>query len=163
MFGLMRKRAERPLARLETPFHLLREEWLPLVERFFGAWPITPMEPWEWLRPSGLAMTEAEKGFVVRAELPGFEPAEVEVVLHGDVLTVEAKHGEEIPAAEAKEAEAKKGEPGPEYGYAHVRRSITLPAGVETEKIEAVYRNGVLEVRMPKAPEAVGRRIEVKT
>jgi HSP20 family protein len=159
MFGLMRRRGERALPRLETPFRLLPEEWLPLFEQFFGTWPITPMEPWEWLRPSGLALTEAEKEFVVRAELPGFEPPEVEVVLHGDVLTIEAKHGEGIPAAGAV---GKKEEPRPEHGYAHVRRSITLPAGVELEKIEAVYRNGVLEVRVPKAPEAVGRRIEVK-
>jgi HSP20 family molecular chaperone IbpA len=133
MFGLMRRKGERALGRPETPFRLLPEEWSPLFERFFGAWPIIPMEPWEWLRPSGLAMTETEKGFVVRAELPGFEPAEVEVVLHGDVLTIEAKHGEGIPAVAAKEVEAKKEEPGPEHRYAHVRRSLTLPAGVELE------------------------------
>jgi HSP20 family protein len=162
MFGLMPRSRERALGRLETPFRLLREEWLPVFERFFGAWPITPMEPWEWPRPTGLTMTETEKEVVVRAELPGFGPPEVEVVLHGDVLTIEATHGKEVPAAEAKEAEGKKEEPRPEYGYAHVRRSVTLPAGVDLEKVEAVYRNGVLEVRVPKAPEAIGRRIDVK-
>lgn len=39
----------------------------------------------------------------------------------------------------------------------------TLPPEVELEKVEAVYRNGVLEVHLPRKPEAVGRRVEVKT
>jgi len=43
-----------------------------------------------------------------------------------------------------------------------MRREITLPAGVEAERIEATYRNGVLEIHLPRTPEAVGRRIEVK-
>jgi HSP20 family molecular chaperone IbpA len=46
---------------------------------------------------------------------------------------------------------------------AHVKRVVTLPAGIEPEKVEAVLRNGILEVRVPRKPEAVGRRIEVKT
>jgi HSP20 family molecular chaperone IbpA len=44
-----------------------------------------------------------------------------------------------------------------------VKRIITLPAALELEKVEAVYRNGMLEVHVPREPEAVGRRIEVKT
>jgi HSP20 family molecular chaperone IbpA len=40
---------------------------------------------------------------------------------------------------------------------------LTLPAGLELEKAEATYRNGVLEVLLPRGPEMVGRRIEVKT
>jgi len=93
-----------------------------------------------------------DKEIIVRAELPGFEPAEVRVELLGEVLTVEAEHRE---AAE-KTAEAA------ERTYAHMRREITLPAGVEAERIEATYRNGVLEIHLPRTPEAVGRRIEVK-
>jgi HSP20 family protein len=128
------------------------EEFEPVFERFFGTWP-TPVEMWE---PSyrGLTMTETEKEYVVRAELPGFEPPEVTVTLLGNVLTVEAKHGEE----------PKKGEPEvKERRYAHIKRAISLPEGAELEKLEATHRNGVLEVHLPKAPEAVPRRIEVKT
>jgi HSP20 family protein len=97
-------------------------------------------------------MEENDKEVVVRAELPGFEPADVRVDLLGDRLTVEAEHREpeEKPDGNA------------ERTYAHVRRVLTLPAGVNMEKIEATYRNGVLEVHVPRMPEAVGRRIELK-
>jgi HSP20 family protein len=138
---------------VEEPFRLMREEFLPpLFERMFNGWPV----PWteEWTRPWGFEMEETEKEVVVRAELPGFEPAELEVYLRGELLTVTAEH---------KEAKGKEGEPEAERRYAKVRRSVTLPPGTETEKLAAVYRNGILEVRVPKTPEAVGRRVEVKT
>jgi HSP20 family protein len=139
------------LPRLETPFRLL-EEFEPIMERFFGSWP-TPVEEWE---PTyrGFHLTETEKEYLVRAELPGFEPPEVAVTLLGNVLTIEAKHGEEPREGEPEVKDRR---------YAHVKRAISLPEGVELEKLEAAYRNGVLEVHLPKAPEAVARRIEVKT
>jgi HSP20 family protein len=139
------------LPRFEMPFRML-EEFEPVFKRFFGTWPAL-VEEWE---PTyrGLYLTETEKEYLVRAELPGFEPPEVMVTLVGNVLTIEAKHGEE----------PKEGEPEvKERRYAHVKRTITLPEGVELEKLEAIYRHGVLEVHLPKAPEAVARRIEVKT
>ena len=90
---------------------------------------------------------------MIRFELPGFEPAEVNVDLIGDRLTVEAEH-----KTEDKKEEGRNGRT-----YAHVKRTITLPPDVELDKMEAIYRNGVLEVHVPRAPEAVGRRIEVKS
>jgi HSP20 family protein len=142
------ERATRALRPRFEPFRLMHEEFAPLFERLFGTWPV---EAWEW--PRGLTLTEAENEIVVRAELPGFEPPEVEVVLRGNELTVEAKH---VEVAEGKEA------PAEERPFAHVRRTMMLPEGLELAKAEAVYRNGVLEVHVPRLPEAVGRRIEVK-
>jgi HSP20 family protein len=157
MFALMpwrRERTPRALARrAENPFHLLNREFETLVNRFFE-WPVLEAETWE-LPAWGFETEETEKEFVIRTELPGYEPAEVEVKLTGNVLAVVAEHKE--PEAEGKEAEKR------ERRYARVERSLTLPPEVNTEAIEAVYRNGVLELHMPKTPEATGRRIEVKT
>jgi len=100
-----------------------------------------------------LTMEENEKEIVVRAELPGFGPEELAVELRGDVLVVEAEH--KVPAETATE--------GTERAYAHVRRMITLPPEAELEKMEALYRNGVLEVHVPRRAEAASRRIPVKT
>jgi HSP20 family protein len=125
---------------------MLREEFEPIFERMFGTWPVALHEWRAW--PHGFEMTETEKEYVVRAELPGFEPTEVEVLLRGGVLTIEAKHGEK-PKEPKTEAE--------ERAYAHMRRSVTLPEGVELEKLTAIYRNGVLEVRVPKTPEVAAR------
>jgi HSP20 family protein len=158
MFALMpwRKRKMALLPRTEIPFRWMPEEFEKLFTRFMT----TPvMETPEWEYPWGLIVEEKEKEVVVRAELPGFEPEEVKVELVGELLTVEAEHKE--PAEE--KAKEEKPEKKVERAYAHVKRVITLPPELELEKTEAVYRNGVLEVHVPRKPEAVGRRIEVKT
>jgi HSP20 family protein len=136
----------------ESPFRLMRPEFETLVNRMFE-WPVLEPEMWE-LPAWGFEMNETEKEFVIRTELPGYEPAEIEVRLTGNVLTVMAEHRE--PEAETKEAKR-------ERRYAKVERSLTLPPEVNPETIEAVYRNGVLELHVAKSPEATGRRIEVKT
>jgi len=139
------------LPRTEAPFSWVPEEFANLFNRMFTDWPLAEMaERPEW----GMTTETREKEFVVRVELPGFEPAEVKVELLGERLTVEAEHRE--PAGEKAPEVA-------ERAYAHVKRVMTLPPGVELEKAEAIYRNGVLEVHVPRIPEPTGRRIEVKT
>lgn len=138
------------LPRTETPFGWLPEEFATLFNRLMPSWPIAEMP--EWFYPRGMTMEEKEKEIVVRVELPGFEPGELKVEVLGERLTVEAEHRE--PAEKAETAER---------AHAHVKRVLTLPTGIETEKAEAVYRNGVLEVHVPRTPEVTGRRIEVKT
>jgi len=152
MFALKPRRGTPALlSRAETPFGWMSEEFPALFNRLFTSWPM--METPEWPFPWGVTMEEKEKEVVVRVELPGFEPEEVTVELMGERLTVEAEHKEPV----------EKGKEKTERAYAHVKRIETLPPGIETEKAEAVYRNGVLEVRVPRKPEAAGRRIEVKT
>jgi len=155
MFALMpwRKRETVLLPRTETPFGWLLEEYEKLLTRFLPTWPVmeTPEYPW------GMTIDEKEKEVVVRVELPGFAPEELKVEVVGELLTVEAEHKEPVEKEEKKEKEKV------ERGYAHVKRMVTLPPEVELEKAEAIYRNGVLEVHLPRKPEVVGRRIEVKT
>jgi len=143
------KRKTGLLPLLETPFGAMTKDFEKVFNRFFGAMPMIEMPELEY--PWGLTMEEKEKEIVVRLELPGFEPAELKVEVLGERLTVEAEHKE---PAEKKETERT---------YAHVKRMVTLPTGVEPEKVEATFRNGVLEVHVPRKPEAAGRRIEVKT
>jgi len=153
MFGLMplSKRGMAPLPRAETPFRWLPDEFDNLFNRFLTSWPVfgTSEWPYRW----GLTMEEKEKEVVIRVELPGFTPEEIKVELTGERLLVEAEHKE--PAEQKEKTE--------ERAYAHVKRELTLPPEVETEKAEAAYRNGVSEVHLPRKPEAVGRRIQVKT
>jgi HSP20 family protein len=135
------------LPRLETPFRWMPEEVATFFNRFFPV-PETCEWPYAW----GLTTEEKEKEVVVHVELPGFEPEEIKVELLGERLTVEAEHKEPAEKAEEKT----------ERVHAHAKRVLTLPPGVELEKAEAVYRNGVLEVHLPRKPETLGRRLEVK-
>jgi HSP20 family protein len=146
------RRRMAPVPRTESPFFgWMPEEFSTLFNRFLTDWPMMEMPdgPYPW----GMTTEEKEKEIVVRVELPGFKPEELKVELTGETLKIEAEH-KETP---------EKGEEKTEGAYAHVKRVLTLPAGVEPERVEAVYRNGVLEVHVPRKPEAVGRRIEVKT
>jgi len=143
------RRTMAPLARVEAPFAFMPEEFTNLFNRFFTNWPL--LETAEWPYRWNLTMEELEKEIVVRVELPGFTPEEVKVEVTGERLLVEAEHKEPAEKPEAERA------------VTHVKREITLPPEIEAEKVEAMFRNGVLEVHLPRKPEAVGRRIEVKT
>jgi len=122
------------------------DEFATLFNRFLTDWPVG--ETAEWPYRWGLTAEDKEKEVVVRAELPGFTPEEVKLEVTGDRLLVEAEHKVE----KGKE----------EMERAYVRRMITLPSAVETEKAEATFRNGVLEVHLPRKADALKRRIEVK-
>jgi HSP20 family protein len=156
MFSLMPFRKERKGERGLAPLDLLRRDFATLFDRAFGNWPIAFETPWEWTEPYGMEMEEKEGEVMVRAELPGFEAKELDVKVTGNLLTIVAEHREEPPMK--KEAEKPV-----EHRYGKVERTINLPVGVVPEKVEATFRNGVLELIVPLAPEFLPKRIEVKT
>jgi HSP20 family protein len=166
MFSLMPWRREKVRTALtpreSDPFTLMRREFDNLFDSFFGRWPVLPIEEWDRSAGWGLEMVEEEKEVVVRAEAPGFEPKDFEVRVTDNVLTIIAEHKMEAkPEGEKKEGENK--EEKPVYrSYAKLHRAVTLPTHVDAEKVGAMYRNGILELRFPTKPEAEGKRIEVK-
>jgi HSP20 family protein len=91
--------------------------------------------------------TEA-KAFVVRAELPGIDPdQDLNVTAADGFLTISA----------VREESTTKTEDGiyrSEFRYGDMSRTVQLPTDVEIDKIEATYRQGVLEVRMPRTDRA---------
>lgn len=155
MFGLMPRKRERTGAlapRVGDPFRMFREEFDELFDRFLDRWPLA--EEGERFPPAwGLDMEEKDKEVIIRAEMPGFDAADLDVRVVGDLLTIRAEH---------KTEKGKEGEEKAER-YAKMSRSVTLPPNTETDKVEATYRNGILELKMPKKPEEAGRKIPVKT
>jgi len=91
--------------------------------------------------------------YEVRAELPGIEPAsDAEVSVAHGVLTIRAERKEEHKERHRSE-----------FTYGAMVRSISLPAGVDEEKVEATYDNGVLTVSFAMAePKKAGRTIPIK-
>jgi HSP20 family protein len=84
---------------------------------------------------------------VVRAELPGIDPVDVEIEVTDGVLTVKG----ERKAEEEREGE---GWLIRESSYGSFERSMVLPEGVTAEEIRAEYKDGILELHVPKALEA---------
>jgi len=99
-------------------------------------------------------IVEDAEGIVVAADLPGVAKEDVAIAVDGDTLTFEGlvKLGE-APAMEPVHAEV---------GVARYRRSFVLGRDLDTSRIEAEMKNGVLRVRVPKQERAKPRRIDVR-
>jgi HSP20 family protein len=132
------------------PFGLLRDEFDMLVDRFLTRWAI----PEEWFAGAPTwEVTEAEKEVVYRMPLAGFVVNEIALSIVANEMTLRAEHVPAPGAPENREA----------LPVERVEVTVTLPAGLETERMEALFRNGLLEVHIPRVPAAVPRRIEVRT
>jgi len=94
---------------------------------------------------------------VLTAELPGVRREDVEIEFENQVLTLRGRKEESRTEGEEGRAllwERRSGSFG---------RSFALPRTVSGDSIEAIFADGVLRVRMPKVPEAKGRKIEIRT
>jgi len=107
-------------------------------------------------RPAAVDVYEEKNEVVVKAELPGLEKSELEVNLKDRTLTI---RGEKKKEEEIKEDDYYRSE----RSYGFVTRTLELPREVETDKAKATFKNGVLEVRIPRAakPANESRKIEV--
>jgi HSP20 family protein len=146
MFPLIRSRPERALARA-SPFWNLRED----MENLFAGFPERWGLPEEWAETREWEFEENEKEVVMRLPLPGFEISEFELRVEGNVFVVKAVHPEGEIARPGHR-------PGERYEYRFV-----MPFGTDAAHVEAIYRNGILELHLPRLPEATPRRVEVKT
>jgi HSP20 family protein len=105
----------------------------------------------------GLALdiAESENEYVVKTSLPGINLNDLEITYSNNTLTIKGEVREEQELEEARYHLR-------ERSYGSFARSITLPAGVESDKIEANYEAGVLTLRLPKAEEIKPKRIAIK-
>jgi HSP20 family protein len=95
---------------------------------------------------------ETPEGFVLRADLPGVAQKDIKVHVVGDTITLRGE----------RQLTRKEGLHRVERVHGTFERSFTLGTPVKNEGIQATYRDGVLEVRVPKAEEAKVREIEVQ-
>ena len=98
----------------------------------------------------GLEIKDFEKEVVVWAEVPGFEVADLHVELKNNRLFLKA------------EKKIEKKENGKEFTARSYERFVEIPVEIEPAKIVATYRNGVLEIHLPKKEEAKALHIPVK-
>ncbi len=105
-----------------------------------------------WLLP--MDVIETADALKLRASLPGVNPDDVNVHVEDHTITVSAQRRFE-------EKVEKDNYVWIEQQYGSFSRTVTLPQTADTEKIEAHYNNGVLEIIVPKAASAQPRRIEL--
>ncbi len=133
------------------------------MERLFNDFFETSPRKWYLLRPGNgkhgviapnMDIYERKDEFVVKAELPGVDKKDIELTISHDNLTLK---GEVKKEEEVKEEKYYSNE---RY-YGTFKRAITLPHEIDSEKAEANYKDGVLEVILPKKEEAKPKEIKV--
>ncbi len=133
----------------------LRDEIDRLFEDFF---PVRAGERRDYLAEvwaPAVDIYETKDDVVVKAELPGMNKEDIKINIVDNSLVIE---GEKKQEKEIKEENYYR----VERRYGAFRRVIDIPVPVKTEGIEATYKDGVLEIKLPKKEEAKPKEIEVK-
>jgi HSP20 family protein len=152
------QRASTPTALTHSPHDYLNELYDKVARRAFSIFEYNghthghDLEDWleaesEFLNPVPLELTETDSEFTVRAEVPGFTEKELEVVAEPGRLFITGK-------TEKKSEEKKQKTIFSEISANEIFRSFPLPAEIDPEKVNAVLKNGVLEISMHKAKPA---------
>jgi HSP20 family protein len=132
----------------------LRSQMDDLFEGFFRGLdkPFSLLGQRTW---PAIDVAEKDDAILVRAEVPGCKPEDIDISVYGNTLTL---------SGQKKESRETNGD-----GYYHTestwgsfRRDVSLPAEVDQDKIEAVVKDGVLSVTLPKAEKSRARKIQVK-
>jgi HSP20 family protein len=97
---------------------------------------------------------ENNDAYVLKAELPGFTKDDVQIELHNDRLII---RGERKQETEAKEEQYHRRE----RAYGRFERAFVLPTMIDADKVTANFKNGILELRLPKSEAAKPKRIAI--
>lgn len=114
-----------------------------------------------WIAPMGAAdlaidMYETKDDVVVKAALPGIKPEQVQVTITGDTLSIRGETSEENEVKEENYIRK-------ERRFGSFCRSVILPSGIQADKAEATFEDGVLTLKIPKAEETKPKVIKVKS
>ena len=134
---------------LLTSFDPFTRDFDRIVERAFG--------PRSGFRPgTGMPMdaVRTEDGLTLRFDLPGIDPASIEVTVDRGTLTVSAKRDEELAEGEKPYVR--------ERVTGTFSRRIRLGDAIDSAKVEAGYEHGVLTVQVPLAEAAKPRKVEIQ-
>jgi len=149
----------RELTPWQTPFRAISEmqqEMNQLFSRFFGEGEQTENR---WVAPSESYVPRIESAVQentlwVKADLPGTDPKDVEVMVEGNRLTLQGQR-------KAEHEGTQEGYLHREVQYGSFVRSFTIPEGVKAEDIQAKYQNGVLELSIPLPAEVLPKKVNI--
>ncbi|MGE0824384.1 MAG: Hsp20/alpha crystallin family protein [Candidatus Binatia bacterium] len=143
----------RPMRELES----LQKRWDDLFdslsERFFGGEKGGVWDTGSW---APAIESHVDNGnLIVKADLPGIDPKEVSISVMGNQLTIEGERKKE-------EKKEEKDYFYQEVSYGKFSRRMTLPEGVDADKIKANYKNGVLEITMPAPKQLAAKKVQIE-
>jgi HSP20 family protein len=133
----------------EREFSRIRNDFDSLMQRMWTGLPGFGDEFFD--SRLGLDVEETDTHYVASMAAPGFELSDFDVHMSGNHLVAKAERKQE-----------EKGKNGSSYRYGRFQRTIPLPDGVKHDEIEACYKSGILELKIPKGEQSQAKRITVK-
>jgi HSP20 family protein len=112
------------------------------------------MNSGNWIPPVDIYQS-GDKELVIKAELPDMKREDIEITVDNDVLTIK---GEKKVSTEVKEDQVHR----VERQYGVFVRSFALPPSVDSTKVAAEYKNGLLTLRLPLREEAKPRQVQIQ-
>jgi HSP20 family protein len=129
-----------------------RREFDDLVDRFFGKEPFLTGALGTF--SPAIDISETDENYLVKGEIPGIDPEDLEINLTGDVLTIKGEKKEETE--EKDESMYRK-----ERRFGTFKRVFTIPCEIQEDKIEAKFENGLLSLTLPKAEDGKKKSIQI--
>jgi HSP20 family protein len=125
-----------------------------LIDDFFAGWiyPTLFTEEKDWTPK--IEVSEKEKEYLVKAELPGIEKENINIALTDGLLTIKGEKKKEKKEKDENYHRI-------ETSYGSFSRTLRLPDEVDNEKIDATYKNGILAVRIPKTKPVEPKKIKI--
>ncbi len=148
MVSLIPKREGKELERIRREMDRLFDrltEWKPSFLRG---------EEGKWI-PT-LDISETSKEIIVKAELPGIDPKDIDVSVTGNTLKIQGERKQETEEEDENFHKI-------ERSYGAFFRSIQLPAEIDPDNVKAVYDKGVLILKLPKTEAETAKKIEIST
>lgn len=142
----LNRRNRGELARLHNEMDDLFDGFFRGLDRPFGGYKTWPT----------IDVAEKDDAILVRAEVPGCKADDVDISVYNNTLTIS---GEKKETREEKD----KGYYYSESSYGSFRRDVTLPAEVDTAKVEATCKDGVLNITLPKAARSKAVKVQIKS
>lgn len=146
------------MARRITDIVRLSDRIDRMIDRLLGHW----LDRWfeaipelEFEHTPPLDLSETDDAYIARVEIPGARKDDIEVTIQGRRLVVRGKKQRE-------EREEREGFIRVERYHGEFKRVVTLPGEVDADSASATYKDGVLEIRLPKVEKEKGKRIEIK-
>ena len=126
-----------------------------LVDRFFDDWDLPSLFGGEKEWMPAFDVSENDTEYLVSAELPGVDIKDVDITISDGILSVkgEKRHETEDKGEDYHRIERR-------YGSFH--RSFRIPGQVESDKVDASFKDGILKVLLPKAEGTETKKIEIK-
>ncbi len=148
------RQTDRPVdlfAQLRTEMDNMFRNWWgrPALPTAFANWPALS-QPF-----TACELQETDGEYVVKFDVPGMSEKDIKVNMHGDQLTV---HGER----KEQKTEGKGATRYTERSYGAFTRTVTMPTEIKADEIRARYKDGVMEVHLPKAQKTATREIKVE-